>query len=189
MSKKKFDKVHKHYDAFMRMFHLYKTDEILKALPLTGHETILDIGGGTGRLAVFLKDFCKKVYVLDESEKMLSRLEHFHNIIPIKGDAFDLSVVEDVDVIILSDVFHHIKEQDELMTVIYNKLNTGGRLLIMDFDRRHYKVKLLRAFEYTLFGRLYFKTPETLKAIVSKRFKVIDEYNYDYYFIILGEKQ
>lgn len=185
---KKFDKVYRYYDGFMRMFNLYKIDNIIEALNLKGHETILDIGGGTGRLAASLKHHCKKVYVLDESEKMLSKLDTSENVIPVKGDAFDLSIIEDVDVVILSDVYHHIKDQERLLDVIHHKINNGGHLLIMDFDRRHYKVKILRMFEYLLFGKLYFRTPEELMMTVRKNFEIIDYHNYDYYFIVLGEK-
>jgi len=187
--KKAFDKVHMHYDSFMNIFNLYKENEIFEALNLSGNETILDIGGGTGYLAKKLIEHCRKVYVLDESKNMLSKLQPTAGIIPINGDAFELSEIhEGIDIIILSDVFHHIKDQELLIHSIYEKLNPGGRLLIMDFHKKHPKVKLLMIFEYILFGKLYFRTNKELKEIVNKKFQLSKYCDYKYYFIIVGER-
>lgn len=187
--KKEFDKVYMHYDSFMKIFNLYKDTEITEALNLSGDEIILDLGGGTGYLANTLIEHCKKIYILDESEKMLSELELTNGIIPICGDAFDLSEIHDaIDIVIMSDVFHHIKDQELLIDAIYEKLNSGGRLLIMDFHKKHFKVRLLMMFEYILFGKLFFRTNKELKEIVSKKFQISKYCDYKYYFIVVGER-
>jgi len=189
LDNKKFDKVHKHYDSFMKRFNLYKTEEVIQMLDLTGEEVILDIGGGTGHLARSLEPHCKRIYVIDESKKMLSKIKPFNSIIPILGDVFDLSVIDEaLDVVIMTDVFHHIEGQEKLLEIISNKLKKGGKFIMMDFDKNHLKVKLLMLFERILFGKLYFKTVDELKDMVSHNFKLIDCMDNKYYIIILGVK-
>jgi demethylmenaquinone methyltransferase/2-methoxy-6-polyprenyl-1,4-benzoquinol methylase len=85
---------------------------------------ILDIGGGTGHIATYLSRQCKKVYVLDESEKMLSKVQATDKVIPVVGDAFKIEIDEKIDVVLLTDVLHHIKEQEKLIDAIYGQLPT-----------------------------------------------------------------
>ena len=107
---KDFDKVYKYYDKFMTIFKLYKLEEIKVAANLEGNEVIVDVGGGTGRLAQYISNSCKTIYVLDESEKMLSKAKHYTNVISINGNALKSPFENNsIDTVILSDVFHHIK--------------------------------------------------------------------------------
>lgn len=185
-----FDKVYKHYDNFMKLFRLYKVEQMEEVLNLQGNEIVLDIGGGTGYLASHISKKCKKVYVLDESEKMLSRIKVSDNVIPIVGDALDLNTsIEDIDLVIMSDVFHHIKEQEKLIQGIYKKLNKNGKILILEFNKEHYKTKILRIFEYLLFGKLYFRSRKEVTKIIQRKFNIKKFVDYKYYFIILGERK
>lgn len=185
-----FDKVYKHYDNFMKLFKLYKVEQIENVLNVQGDEIVLDIGGGTGYLAAHISKKCKKVYVLDESEKMLSRIQAGDNVIPIVGDALDLSIdSENIDIVILSDVFHHVKKQEKLIEEIYKKLDKNGKILILEFNKEHYKTKILRIFEYILFGKLYFRSSKEVSKIIQSKFNIKKFVDYKYYFIILGEKK
>ena len=184
-----FDRVYNHYDKFMKLFGLYKIEQIEEVLELQGNEIILDIGGGTGYLANHLSESCRKIYVLDESARMLSKLRTSDKVIPIVGDALNLTVIKDnIDIIILSDVFHHIKEQEELLTEIKKKLSINGKLLILEFNKEHHKVKILRFFEHILFGKLYFLSTDDVKEVVLNKFSIKKFVDYKYYFIILGEQ-
>lgn len=50
--------------------------QLLEKLPLAPGESVLDVGSGTGRLAVPLAKAGHRVYALDFSELMLSKLDH-----------------------------------------------------------------------------------------------------------------
>lgn len=186
---KDFDKAYKHYDNFMRLFNLYKVKEIHDALELKGNETIVDIGGGTGYLAKHLSMYCDKIYVLDESKNMLSKVENKHNIITIVGDAtrteFEQSTI---DIVILSDVLHHIKNHKKLLEEVYRILKINGKLLIMDFEKNHFKTKILILFEYLLFGKLYYKTHQEVIALLEKYFIIDKDLLKGHYFIMVGRK-
>ncbi|SKC47556.1 class I SAM-dependent methyltransferase [Maledivibacter halophilus] len=188
--KKTFDKVHMHYDNFMKIFNLYRGKEISDILNLKGDEKILDIGGGTGYLAKYLNTKCKEIYVLDESEDMLSHVKEKENIHKVVCDALDLKINdESMDIVILSDVFHHIKDQNKLMDESFRVLKYGGRVLIHDFDISHKRTKILRCFERVLFGKLYFKTIDEVINILESRFYLTTKKERGYYFILVGEKK
>lgn len=186
---KKFDRVFKHYDRFIEVFNLNKMDEIKNILDLKGNEVVVDMGGGTGRLAHYLSKYCKTIYVLDESKGMLSKVKASKKIIPLLGDALDTGFNKDsIDVVIMSDMVHHVKDQARLIAEAYKILKKDGKLLILDFEKRHIKIKILRAFEYMLFGKLYFRTSSEVKNLIKDKFVITDFIDKGYYFIIKGEK-
>ncbi len=186
---KAFDKVYHKYDKFMNFFNLYKIDEIKEALDLNGDEVVVDIGGGTGKLAEILRCRCKKVYVLDESQGMLSKVRTNEKIIPVLGNAMDTNFeTNSVDVVILSDVLHHIEYQAKLIDEINRILKKSGKLLIMDFEKKHFKTRMLSIFERILFGRLRFRTQEEVLSLLEENFIISKLVDYGYYFIVVGEK-
>lgn len=187
---KAFDRAYRYYDSFMKLFKLYKVNDIREVLNLKGRETIVDIGGGTGYLAKHLYNDCDKIYVLDESKKMLSRIKKEDNIMPLLGNALSTDFEQgSIDVVILSDVLHHIKDQIRLMEEINRILKCGGRLLIMDFEKNHFKTKMLRLFEFIVFGKLYYKTHSQAINLLKKYFKIEQDKIKGYYYIIVGSKK
>lgn len=186
---KDFDRVYKYYDNFMKTFRLYKEKEILQALDLKGNEIILDIGGGTGYIANELSYHCDKVFVLDESERMLSQVRKRDNVIPMVGEATSTSLEKgSVDIVLLTDVVHHIKDQEALIREVNRVLNRHGKVLVMDFERSHIKTKVIHLFEHLLFGRLYFKTYTEVFDLLKRYFKVVRFKKMGCYFIVVGEK-
>lgn len=187
---KDFDKVYKYYDKFMAMFKLYKLDEIKAAANLEEYEIIVDVGGGTGRLAESICNSCKTVYVIDESEKMLSKVKQSLKLISIKGNALNSPFDnKSIDTVILSDVFHHIKEQEKLIIEINRILKDDGKVVMLDFHRKHIKTRLLRAFEFIIFGRLFFRTKDEVRVLLERYFHISKVYDKGYYFIFVGEKR
>lgn len=185
-----FNKVYKQYDTFMKLFNLYKIEEIIKFLDLKGNEVIGDLGGGTGRLASELSLLCDKIYVVDESEKMLSKVKTNSKIISVNENILNISMEDNsLDLVILTDVLHHIKEQDKLIKIACRLLKPEGKLLILDFNRGHLKTKVLHLFESLLFGKLYYKTcEETINILIRNRFNNFKVNNNPFYYLILGEK-
>lgn len=186
---KKFDRVFEKYDRFIEIMNFDKSEEIKEMLDLRGDEIVLDIGGGTGKLAEYLGDHCKKAYVLDESLGMLSKVKEGKNIIPVLGDALDTDFdSESVDVITVSDVLHHIENQDKLIGEVHRLLKKGGKLVVLDFERSHFKTRILGMFEYILFGKLYYRTGEETLDLLKKKFTITKSVHKGYYYIIRGEK-
>ena len=186
---KKFDRVYKHYDNFIKLFNLDKKGEIKDILELKGEEIVLDIGGGTGKLAEYICEDCKIVYVLDESKGMLSKVEENARVVPILGDVLDINFENNsIDIVIISDVLHHIENQQRLIEETYRILKKNGKLIILDFEKNHIKTKILKAFEFTLFGKLYFRTSKDVVNLISGKFTITKFIDKKYFFIIRGEK-
>ncbi|MDR7855970.1 class I SAM-dependent methyltransferase [Tissierella sp.] len=186
---KKFDRVYKHYDNFIKLFNLNKMDEIKDVLELQGEEIVLDIGGGTGKLAEYICKDCKIVYVLDESKGMLTKVEANTRVAPVLGDALNTNFENNsMDIVILSDILHHIENQQRLIEEIHRVLKKNGKLIILDFEKNHIKTKILKAFEFTLFGRLYFRTSKDVINLISGKFTITKFIDKKYFFIIRGEK-
>lgn len=186
---KKFDRVFKHYDGFIKLFNFNKMEEIKDVIELQGDELVLDIGGGTGKLADYISKDCKAVYVLDESKGMLSKVKANTKVVPILGDGLDTGLAgNSIDVVIMSDVLHHIKNQKGLIGEIYRILRDGGKLIILDLEKKHLGIRILRIFENILFGRLYFRTSQEVKDLIKDWFTITEFIDKKYYFIIKGEK-
>lgn len=187
---KTFDKVFNHYDNFIKLFNLNKMDEIKAVLDLDGNETIVDIGGGTGKLGNHLSEDCHTIYILDESEKMLSKVMEKEKIVTVVGDALDTPFHSNsIDIVIVSDMLHHVKKQQKLIEEIYRILKKDGKILIMEFEKNHIKTRLLRIFEGILFGKLYFLSSKEVVDLIDDKFSISKFIHQKYYFLIKGEKQ
>lgn len=186
---KKFDRVSKYYDTFMRLLSFDNSGEIKDLLMLTGHEVIVDVGGGTGTLAKKLADSCRLVYVLDESKGMLSKIKDHEKIIPTLGDALKTNFnSESIDIVTMVDSLHHMDNHPSLINEMHRLLKVGGKILILDLEREDIKIKLLNIFEFFLFGKLNYRTSQEVITLLSEKFNVIKHIDKKYYYFILAEK-
>lgn len=186
---KKFDKVAGHYDNFMKLFAFDKSDEIKDALMLRGDEIVVDVGGGTGKLAEVMADNCQTIYVLDESKGMLAKVKQNSKVKPIIRDALNTNFEkESIDIVTMVDSLHHIDNHPELMKEMHRILKVGGKILILDLEREDIRIKLLKIFEFFLFGKLNYRTSKEVITLLSEKFNVIKHIDKKYYYFILAEK-
>lgn len=137
---------HRHHGKSSATF--LDSDEILSELNFNGDETFMDAGCGDGYISIkAIDEFLPNgtVYAIDnygESIKDLEnyRMEHnIENLIPIEADLTKgvPSINDDaVDVVLMLNVFHGFKEDEERENVIGELkriLNNDGRIAIMDF--------------------------------------------------------
>lgn len=186
---KKFDKVAGHYDNFMKLFAFDKSDEIKDALMLRGDEIVVDVGGGTGKLAEVMADNCQTIYVLDESKGMLAKVKQNSKVKPIIRDALNTNFEkESIDIVTMVDSLHHIDNHPELMKEMHRILKVGEKILILDLEREDIRIKLLKIFEFFLFGKLNYRTSKEVITLLSEKFNVIKHIDKKYYYFILAEK-
>lgn len=187
---KPFDRVHSGYDKFMKFWGLYKEDTILDMLELGGDEIVVDIGGGTGHVAEHLSEHCRKIFVLDESQKMLSHVADRKNIETIHGDALNSTFDNNsIDVVVMTDVMHHIENQTKLIREMHRILKSEGKIVIYDFNKAHVWTKLLSLMESILFGKLHYKTLNYfIDLLRSNDFSIETILDRGFYFIMLGAK-
>ncbi len=113
-----------------------------KVLPLIGNvsgKKILDVGAGTGRLAVELAAFPEaKVAALDLSEKMLERLRRKNKQIEcVVGDGENLPFASaSFDIVVAAFFIVHLKEPKYFFAEAYRVLKDGGFLLVTNINQK-----------------------------------------------------
>jgi ubiquinone/menaquinone biosynthesis C-methylase UbiE len=184
-----FDKVHWVYNAYMLLSNRYNVNRITRMLDLKGDERILDIGGGTGYLAKRLAPLCNEIYVIDKSPRMLSHVES--RIQVTQGDALDTPFADSFfDVALLTDVFHHIADQPQLIREAHRVVKPGGKLLIHDSDGSHWQVPIASFFEQLFVGKVYKRTRTYAEELFrSTGFEELDKVVWGKQYIIVWRKK
>lgn len=97
-------------------------------------KSVLEIGVGTGRLAVKVAPLCKAFTGIDISSKTIERakehLEMNGNVSLICGDFNQYNFVNTFDVIYSSLTFMHIEDKQSTINKVYSLLNSGGRFVL-----------------------------------------------------------
>lgn len=110
----------------------------LEALALNGTQDVLEIGVGTGRLAVRVAPLAKSFTGIDLSPKTIQRArEHLGDAVTLVcGDFMNHAFAQQFDVIYASLTFMHIREKAAALRKIAGLLAPGGRLVLsLDKDQ------------------------------------------------------
>jgi trans-aconitate 2-methyltransferase len=109
-------------------------ERVLERLPLSGDETVLDAGCGSGRVTKVLLDRLPRgrVVAVDSSESMV---EHARQALDperatvFQADLTELRLDEPVDAAFSNAVFHWIPDHDALFARLHAALRPGGLLV------------------------------------------------------------
>ncbi|HEY52796.1 MAG TPA: methyltransferase domain-containing protein [Caldilineae bacterium] len=131
-------------------------------------QLVLDIGGGTGRVAQGLADIGAHIVVVDPSPQMLDgTLEK--GIPATRSLAEALPFVSDsIDRIYVVDAFHHFADQALAASELVRVLRPGGRLVIEEPDIRHLAVKGIAVAEKLALMQSHFCTPPDIARLFSQ---------------------
>jgi ubiquinone/menaquinone biosynthesis C-methylase UbiE len=119
--------------------------EIVAALNLVPGMAVADLGAGTG---LFTRLFAEKVgptgkvYAVDIASQFLEHIaadakkRRQDQVITILGSQDSTNLPRDsVDLIFMSDVYHHLEKPEKTLASIHQALRPGGRLVVIEFDR------------------------------------------------------
>ncbi|MFF0675743.1 class I SAM-dependent methyltransferase [Staphylococcus xylosus] len=159
MNKDRFDQIAQKYDGPERI-HLAHiiTQAITQQLKDTNYQTLLDYGGGTGLVTLNIAEYFEVVTLMDASPQMVDIFEHKvsnlnqTSIKTLVGDVLlDDTILnhKNYDVIVLSLVLLHSGNYQLLLQKLYNQLNSGGMMILVDFDKNEniYHPKVYNGFE------------------------------------------
>lgn len=137
-----FEQMAKRYDTEERM-ELAKiiVKEVRAELQNSEANSLIDYGSGTGLVSLELTDLVGSVLLVDSSEKML---EIVKDKISRKGITNSKVLYSDftqetpdlkADIVLMSLVLLHIPDTKKILQEMFNILNEGGKLIIIDFDK------------------------------------------------------
>ena len=153
------------YERFGRQA---RPEKLIAAAGLPSGGRLLDLGGGTGRVARFLVADVSQVVVADVSAGMLRLARLKPGLQPVRTLAetlpFPCGTFERV---IMVDAFHHVADQFRVAAEMWRVLKPQGRIIIEEPDIRAGGVKLIALFEKLLLMRSHFMAP----AVIAGLFK------------------
>ncbi len=138
---------------------------IVKLANIESHHTVLDVGGGTGRVAVQMVSIAQHTFVADSAFKMI-REALKKGICAIAANAEQLPFEDGAfDRIIMVDAFHHVADQRWTLGELWRSLKPGGMLIIEEPDINHWLVKMIALVEKILLMRSHFCKPKDIEAM------------------------
>lgn len=156
------------YDVVLSKLHERQSGTLIARLPNLHGSKILDLGGGTGKLAAVLSKKGADVYLLDASKQMLKRAKR---VLPgnriFLGDAARLLFEDDTfDLVLIVDAIHHMPAQQEALTESCRVLRPGGLLYILDFSVNSSYIRILQRLERLAGEPSVFLAPDTLRELL-----------------------
>lgn len=146
------------YDNLQWAHHDEYIERILMEANLNGHETVLDMGTGTGKVAFAMMPLCKKVIGYDSSPSMLEIAKKniditLPNNIEFKEGCMTSLPFEDesFDLITTRMVFHHILDGlNKVVNECYRVLKKGGKIIVAEGIPPNHRVKkdFIKIFEH-----------------------------------------
>ena len=167
---------------------LWDGERFIEALELTKNKKVLEIGIGTGRIAVKVAAFCMTLTGIDISPKTIERakenLKEYKNISFICADFSDYQFTGTFDVIYSSLTMMHFRDKKQVVTKIDTLLNKDG-IFCLSIDKNQS--------EYIDMGtrkvRVYPDTLDNMKSLIkATAMSVAMVFETDNAYIIVSKK-
>jgi ubiquinone/menaquinone biosynthesis C-methylase UbiE len=130
-------------------------------LPTAGR--LLDVGGGTGRVAYSLLGKASQLIVVDLSFEMLRQAIAKPGLLPANAYSEGLPFPDgSFDCVIMVDALHHVVNQVQTAQELWRVLRPGGRIVIEEPDIRTFLVRLVALGEKLLLMRSHFLNPSQI---------------------------
>jgi ubiquinone/menaquinone biosynthesis C-methylase UbiE len=129
-----FDRVASGYDLVATLEGPEKNEVFLSRLP-EARDAALDVGCGSGVLAGALAERFGRVVGIDISDEMLAiarAKRSAPNLTYLAMDAEQLELDGTFDFICSANTFHHFLDQEAATQALKERLNPGGRLVVLD---------------------------------------------------------
>lgn len=162
-----FDSVARAYDLFMPSS---STIELQAGFDHAARPVgrVLDLAGGTGRVATALRSDGYDPLVADVSQGMLRRAR-IRNLRVVRADAATLPLPDDsVDAVVVVDAYHHLPDQAAALAEATRVVVPGGVVVVRDFDPTTLRGRGVEAFEHLVGMGSRFASADELAAAMSR---------------------
>jgi len=137
-----FEQMAKRYDTEERI-ELAKVivKEVRPELRNSKSKSLIDYGSGTGLISLDLTDLVDSILLVDSSKDMLDVAQvkisdkGITNSKVLYSDFTQETPELKADIIVMSLVLLHIPDTKKILQELFNILNSGGKLIIIDFDK------------------------------------------------------
>jgi len=155
-----------------RVIPFVRLEQMLKVLALPHVGSLLDAGGGTGRVAEALRPHVGWIVVADVSSGMLTQARQ-KDLLATSTATEHLPFADGTfDRVLMVDALHHVVSQAETIRELYRVLKIGGRLVIEEPDLRTFGVKLIAVAEKLALMRSHFLAPPQIARLFPLDAKV-----------------
>ena len=163
-------------------------EKFIESMELNKGKSALEIGIGTGRLAIKVAPNCKSLYGIDISEKTIQRatenLSTYQNIKLICGDFMSYEFEVEFDVIYSSLTFMHIRDKLSAIQKIAALLTKDG-LFVLSIDKNQD--------EHIDMGdrkvKIYPDNPDDIRSYLSiSKLQIINEFETDHAYVTVSKK-
>lgn len=139
---------------------------LLKVGDFTKTDSVLDLGGGTGRIARRLAPYVRYVTVADAAEGMVNQCGKHKNIkcVLINQDTLPFQSAS-FDKVIMIDAFHHFANQEKSVTEVRRVLKEGGVVILEEINIKSLYGQFVNIVENIAGFSHKFRTPDELSRI------------------------
>lgn len=129
---------------FLQTINLKYKKKILEEIGLNKTSKVLDYGCGAGEFIKYISEDYKTFgYEPNEKARNFAQQKNSKTIF-LSSPTLSEIENESLDLITLWHVFEHIENQDEILSIFHQKLNSNGKLIIAvpnhtSYDAKHYK--------------------------------------------------
>ncbi len=177
------------YDSEEMKEYMKKWDgqSFLNAMELDLTKAVLEVGVGTGRIAINVVPYCRSFTGIDFSTKTIERAKinlAYENVILICDDFLKYDFTSKYDVVYSSLTFMHFKNKKDTILKIYDLINENGRFVLsIDKNQSSTINNGNRIIE------IYPDDPLAIeKYIINSGMKVIDKFETDFAIIFVAMK-
>lgn len=165
-----------YYDEKEKYLNSFEQGKILPILGDVAGKKVLDVGAGTGRLAVFLANRGADVTALDISGKMLEMIKRKHKKIVTKiGDAENLPFKDNsFDISVAAFLIVHLKDPSRFFDEVYRVLKDESIFVVTNINQKD--PPLVKTKNGEIIIESFYHRPEKIRNILeSLAFKVEKE--------------
>lgn len=163
--------------------------DFIEKMHLDETKSVLEIGVGTGRIAVRIAPFCGKFTGVDLSAKTIERakenMKNFQNAVFICDNFLKADFQEKFDVVYSSLTFMHIKEKQKAVDKVSDLLNVNG-IFALSIDKNKNGIIDIGDSVISIFP----DNPDEIKCYIENAgLTITEQYETEFAHIFIAKKE